>query len=51
MLDRMFEAREGSDKPGQVLLQHLTPGQFANGIRLTAHQPSPYFARLDGNLG
>jgi hypothetical protein len=35
-LDRMFEAREGSDKPGQVLLQHLTPAQFANGIRQTA---------------
>ena len=37
MLDRMFDPTEGSDKPGQVILQHLTPGQFANGIRETSH--------------
>ena len=38
MLDLLFAGPENPEKPGQVFLPHLSPGQFANAIRKTARK-------------
>ena len=54
MLDLLFMGPENPDQPGHKFLPHLTPGQFANGIRKTTrsrhHILLDWMATLGDNM-